>query len=326
MSAPPRSHKRKRSIRDTPADLTKMQLARQRLSALQEELRGIEETGVEMAEIMEHVDTLQSILGSTKKLKLSFSSVSRSQLTEMGLKRILFALNDHALDARIAASSVDSKHIDALCFQITRIHRSTSKRFEAGARMILDAVLLTIADISFEAKEKLPVAIFPEMQITSGDGVLVKNTVNQFEVWLTGDVDYGICTYKNEANRARILEAPPDDLMLYTGNHIILVEGKRDKEMLIDCMPEATSQAIALSEVTGKNTVRYILSDGTKWMFQAYTRDAQGNRISYEGPLLTIVQPPVGENSRKDVRRLVELLYHWLRADGDIKDDPLCTV
>jgi len=31
----------------------------------------------------------------------------------------------------------------------------------------------------------------------------------------------------------------------------MLVEAKRDKEMLIDCMPEATSQPIALSELTG---------------------------------------------------------------------------
>jgi len=60
--------------------------------------------------------------------------------------------------------------------------------------MILDAILLTIADISLDTKEKLPVASFPEMRITSGDGVLVKNTVNQFEVWLTGNVDYGVCS------------------------------------------------------------------------------------------------------------------------------------
>jgi hypothetical protein len=64
MSAPPKSHKRKR------INLTKMQLARQQLSALQEELRGIEETEAEIAEIrvMEHVNALQGILGSTKKL------------------------------------------------------------------------------------------------------------------------------------------------------------------------------------------------------------------------------------------------------------------
>lgn len=63
-----KGHKRKRSIQDTPVDLTKMQLARQRLSALQEELSGIEETETEMEEIMKHVDALQGILGSAKKL------------------------------------------------------------------------------------------------------------------------------------------------------------------------------------------------------------------------------------------------------------------
>src|SRR5277367_1926496 len=67
--------------------------------------------------------------------------------------------------------------------------------------MILDAILLTIADISLEAEEKLPVAIFPEMRIASGDGVLVKNTVNQFEVWLTGIFGYGVCTYEDEEDR-----------------------------------------------------------------------------------------------------------------------------
>ncbi|KAH9953294.1 hypothetical protein BC827DRAFT_140182 [Russula dissimulans] len=116
--------------------------------------------------------------------------------------------------------------------------------------------------------------------------------------------------------------------MMYTENRIILVEAKHDQEVLFDSFPEATSQAIALSEVTGNKTVRYCLSDGAKWMFLAYTRDAQGNRISYEGPFLTIAPPrlEVDEGFKKDVRRLVEVLYHWLRYDGDIKNDPLCRV
>jgi hypothetical protein len=119
--------------------------------------------------------------------------------------------------------------------------------------------------------------------------------------------------------------------MIYTGNLIMLVEAKRDKETLFDYMPEATSQAIALSEITGcvfnfftfgvtdyhvpsNKTIRYCLSDGAKWIFLAYTSDAQGNRISDESPLLTIVQPrlEVSEDFKKDVRRLVEVLYHWV--------------
>lgn len=63
-----KAHKRKRSINDAPVDLTKMQAARQRLLALQDELKDIEETELEMAEIMSHVNALQDILGSSKKL------------------------------------------------------------------------------------------------------------------------------------------------------------------------------------------------------------------------------------------------------------------
>ena len=67
--------------------------------------------------------------------------------------------------------------------------------------------------------------------------------------------------------------------------------------------------------VPSNSTVWYCLSDGTKWMFQAYTSDAQGNHISYGGPLLTIMQPhlEVGEDFKKDVQHLMELLYVWLQ-------------
>ena len=54
--------KHKRSIRETA------QLARQRLSALQEELSGIEEIETKKEVIKKHVDALQGILGDTKSL------------------------------------------------------------------------------------------------------------------------------------------------------------------------------------------------------------------------------------------------------------------
>jgi len=255
-----------------------------------------------------------------QRLKVSFSSVSASQLFELGLKSAHLDLDNVALDERIATSPIDLKYTDALCLQLTRIYCSTSKRFEAGAQMILDAFLLTIADISFDVEEKLFVAILPEMRIAPGDGVLVKNPVNQFEMWLTGNVDDGVCTYKH-----LILQAPLEMFMRYTRTRIMLVEAKCDKETLYDYMLEATSQAIALSEVTGNKTVWYCLSDGATWVFLAYTSDTQGNRISFVSPELRIARSDeVGEGFKKGVQRLVELLYHWLRTDSDIKNDPLC--
>ncbi len=45
-----------------------MQMARTHLRALEEELRGIEETEKEMQQLMSHADALEAILGATKKL------------------------------------------------------------------------------------------------------------------------------------------------------------------------------------------------------------------------------------------------------------------
>lgn len=71
------SHKQKR---DTPVDLSKMQLVKQRLRALKEELSGIKERPDEMEQIMTHVNASKDILDTTKKLvrdkyfDLSFSA------------------------------------------------------------------------------------------------------------------------------------------------------------------------------------------------------------------------------------------------------------
>ena len=116
-------------------------------------------------------------------------------------------------------------------------------------------------------------------------------------------------------------------MIKYGGNRIMLVEAKHDKEMLTDYIPQAISQAIALSEVTGwvfslfpfdiinycvfrNKTIRYCLSDGSRWMFLVYTRDYKGSRISYEGPILPIIREK--KNFTEDVRRILELLYHWV--------------
>jgi len=64
--------------------------------------------------------------------------------------------------------------------------------------MILDAILLTVAELCSDGNPELPVAILPEMRIATGDGVLLKNPTTDFEVWFTGNVDYGVCTYEKE--------------------------------------------------------------------------------------------------------------------------------
>jgi hypothetical protein len=67
MSESTRNHKRKRSLQNSPVDLTKMKMAMQRVRALKEELAGIEETEGEVEALMTHVNSLEDILRSAKK-------------------------------------------------------------------------------------------------------------------------------------------------------------------------------------------------------------------------------------------------------------------
>ena len=61
--------------------------------------------------------------------------------------------------------------------------------------MILDAVLLAVAKLSPKRKSGHDVAIFPEMRLATGQGIFVSHPVSKYEVWLTGNVDYGIIQF-----------------------------------------------------------------------------------------------------------------------------------
>ena len=62
-----RSHKHKRSLQESTADLSKMRVALNRLEALKEELDGIKETEEELHSILAHVTALEDILKGAKK-------------------------------------------------------------------------------------------------------------------------------------------------------------------------------------------------------------------------------------------------------------------
>jgi hypothetical protein len=121
------------------------------------------------------------------------------------------------------------------------------------------------------------------------------------------------------------------EVVRFAKSHITLVEAKRsDDAEFWDYIPEATGQAVALSEVTGcvashfiairhskfsssLSTVRYCaVSDGNNWLFALFTEDANGNRVCYESYNIRIITPRATALFRKDVHQVVELLYHWV--------------
>ncbi|KIP02020.1 hypothetical protein PHLGIDRAFT_38067 [Phlebiopsis gigantea 11061_1 CR5-6] len=142
---------------------------------------------------MAHVAALERILSTSKELKISFSAVQDEHLGNMGIRKGHLYLNLSA-----CPSYVKQAHLDRLCDEINRIYRYVSMVFqsEAGPKMILDAVLLTVADAVADNGEKLPVAILPEFRLTTTDGVLIRNPKTSSKTWLTGTVDYCLCTYE----------------------------------------------------------------------------------------------------------------------------------
>jgi hypothetical protein len=89
---------------------------------------------------------------------------------------------------------------------MTRVLTNIWEKFEAGARMIIHAVLLMIAKISTKRDSSRAVAILPEMRLGAGDGVVISNPISKFEVWLTGNVDYGIVQYEpTPANKGLLI-------------------------------------------------------------------------------------------------------------------------
>lgn len=66
--------------------------------------------------------------------------------------------------------------------------------YEAGSRMVLEAILLGVAEIV--SNEKRGVAIVPEMKIARG-GVSITHTDSGYELWLDGSINYAVVEFED---------------------------------------------------------------------------------------------------------------------------------
>ncbi|TFY76544.1 hypothetical protein EWM64_g7469 [Hericium alpestre] len=253
MADPNRVHKRKRSLQDSPVDLTKMRMAMNRLGALKEELEGIEETEGELKALMLHVDALEAILGTAKKPKLSFSSASDKDIDKIGViqKRLVFS--QQGIDQLVAAMSEHAIEESKILYErIKEVYEFVN--MDPGSRMLLDAVLLRLGKVTGKTEQKGRVAIMREMRLGAADGVQITNPLTQYEVWLTGSVDYAILKYVDEYdNKARLFGHHTNRkfVLEIAKGRLFLVEAKRLEASLDDYLPEAITQAIALSKLSG---------------------------------------------------------------------------
>ncbi|TFY77811.1 hypothetical protein EWM64_g6200 [Hericium alpestre] len=317
MADPNRVHKRKRILQDSPVDLTKMRMAMNRLGALEEELEGIEETEEELKALMLHVDAPEAILGTAKKPKLSFSSASDKDIDKIGViqKRLVFS--QQGIDQLVAAMSEHAiQESKILHERIKEVYEFVNMDFEPGSRMLLDAVLLRLGKITGKTEQKGRVAVMPEMRLGAADGVQITNPLTQYEVWLTGSVDYAILKYVDEYdNKARLfgLHTNRKFVLEIAKGRLFLVEAKSLEASLDDYLPEAITQAIALSKLSGQNRVHFCLSNGQSWIFCLLDKDANSDKwTSYESVSRTISQ----DSTELAIREIFQLMLEWLEPTG----------
>ncbi|KAG9309681.1 hypothetical protein JVU11DRAFT_10353 [Chiua virens] len=308
-----KSHKRKRSLQDSPVDLSKMRMALNCLESLKEELDGIEETRAEITEIWEHVRVLEAILQGAKKPRMTFSAIKHEDLKNAGIerKRLYFER------VKLAELTKDLTTNAAAHAEIVDLHSRIKKiyctREHGCSRMVLDAVVLALAEIV--STEKSGVAILPEMRITPRDGVQISHPVSGYELWLSGSVDYAIIQYddlKDYKSRLLLPGGYREDAIEIAKGRLLLVEAKRQGERdLASYIPEAVSQAIALLKTAKLPEVRFCLSDGQTWIF-FILKSENGTLTYYDSPPRLLSRESVAA-SDADLREIVLLVCEWLR-------------
>jgi len=301
----------------------KMKIAMKHLKDLEEELEDVQETKVDIAIVTEHIRAVQTLLEAAKKPRVDFSSISQRDLDTLGLvqKRLIFrpeGVKQLLKNTNLAV--LDEIH--GLQNYLADIYDHVNMDCEPTARMILDAVLLSVAKIAPKRKSGFDVVILPEMRLATGDGVQITNPLSKYEVWLTGNVDYGVMQYPIEDdNRERMLgegNARGRALALAAGR-LFLVKAKRQVDPdvgLASHMPEAVGQAVALLEITKRTNVRFCLSNGRSWIFAILEKDKDGNRVHYDSVVRHLSKESIqkrGEESSSSVQEIVELLFEWLQ-------------
>jgi len=320
---PSKGHKRKRSIEDTPVDVGLLRRVKNQVEALREHLADIEETESEMASVMTHLVALESILEGAKIPRLSFSSLSKRDLNKIGILSKRLAFRQEIIN-QLVENMTDKMVIEAkaLCTRLAEVYNHVNMDYEPAARMVLDAVLLSIAKLSPSDKG---IAILPEWRLTSGEGVAIRNRTTQYEVSLTGSVDYGIIQYgQDDDDRDRLLGGgnSRDHVLKVAKGHLFLVEAKRldDGSRIHNFMPEAVGQALALARIAGEKRVRFCLSDGTGWIFAIVVDDNE--MVYYESTVRrmeTSIMKEGGELALSRIKQIIVLIQEWLNP-SDIPD------
>ncbi|KAF6760597.1 hypothetical protein DFP72DRAFT_882690 [Ephemerocybe angulata] len=315
--------KRQRSLKDEFIDISKMRRLTTSLDNLREELRGVAETETEiLEEVMKHVEMLDRILRESKRVKVSFSDASMTELENLGVEEGYLVFVNGKLNNLLEENKKDdllNKSFNDLLSQLHKIYQRVNMGYEAGARTVLDAILLFLGDVISVKSPHRDIAIIPEMK--PHEALFKKDG---YEVTFSGSVDYAIVEYEPDQagdHRARLVG--PDSFgetyvyQVAEGRFFFLVEAKYQtgKDSLGLFIPEAVTQAMAVLSNSNEDTVRFCLSDGEQFMFFILKRE-NSTYTYYRSITQSLYRPGNPQFFEDQLRRVVTLLLEWLHPTG----------
>ncbi|CAA7271860.1 unnamed protein product [Cyclocybe aegerita] len=298
--------------------VSKMRKLSSSLDSLREELSGISETEQEMTEVLKHVNELERILRETKRVKVTFSNATNLELQNLDVKagRLVFKASKVA---DLAKEGKWGNHVDEelkdLSSRLHKIHHRVNMNYEVGARMLLDAILLSLGEVISTLNPNHDLAIIPEMK---PQDAAFEN--GNYRVLFGGSIDYGVVEYEKDPdndNEGRLVG--PDStnafVLRVAAGQIFLVEAKR---LLISgglgaFVPEAVTQAMAISSNAKLNVVRFCLSDGFRFIF--FVLKTEDDRYTYYQSTARELGRPMDLTFNERLREIVYLLVEWLKPE-----------
>ncbi|KAK7694137.1 hypothetical protein QCA50_003713 [Cerrena zonata] len=304
MSGQPLTHKRKRSTHVTPIDVSKTRRFMSQFEAHRAELQGVDGMKAEITQVVRH--------------KVLFPDVSDTELRNLNVRpgRLVFKrIKVSELGDETQADEFANEELNDLRSRLEKIYRRVNMHCDGGARIVLDAILLSVGEIASKNSTNRDIAIIPGLKtqdtLFTNDG---------YQVSFGGSVDYRVVEYEKDPdndNEGRLFDPQTSDKYVceIAVGHFSLVVAKprrpgSTETGFVASIPEAVAQAMSFSVNAKKNTTHFCLSDGIYFIFFILKQE-NGSFTYYQSLTLELGQPQ-DLNFDKRLQEIIQLLLEWL--------------
>lgn len=264
-----------------------------------------------MAEVEKNIDECHRFL--EERIKVTFSDASKVELENLNVKTGQLIFNPRKIDQLAQARAqhvVVGEQLKDLGSRLQKIYRRVNM-MQIGARMIFEAILMSLGDIITTLSPNRGFVIIPEMK--PKDALF---TNRGYQVKFTGTIDYVViqCEKGKNGDYQEFLVGETrtelEGVFRRAAGHFFLIEAELRSPEWDELIPEAVAQAMTISSNANLNTVRFCVSDGTYFAF--YVLKKKRGVFTYYGSIFRKVHPD-DDNFDDELQVIINLLLEWLQ-------------